>query len=178
MKKTMVMAVAFVLAVAFSAYAEVTVTEQAKATADKTVEKVEVKTDNMKATKTVTSTPTETTVKEDVKGKLGEVKKTETITAEKAVGTTQVDVKKGAIQDLKIDWTYNKVGNDYILSYNVNENTNPALIKELGLTDDQAKALKPGPHKITSTSPYTVDDVQKNFRNVILKDLQMAAKKK
>ena len=106
------------------------------------------------------------------------LKETKTETLGKVAGTTQVDVKKGAIKDLKIDWTYQMEGSDYVISYNVKEQANPNLVKELGLTPDQAKAIAPGAHRIVSTSPYTADDVDQNFRAFTLKDLKSAVIKK
>ena len=180
MKKTLVLVVAFVLGLAFSAYAQTTtVKETVKTKGDTTVEKMEAKGPQGGTVKeTVTTKPGEVTTKTDIKGPKGsEFKKTEVETPGKVAGTTQVDVKKGAIEDLKIDWTYQKVGNDYVLTYNVKEHQNAKLVKELGLTPDQAKALKPGEHKIVSTSPYTAGDVQAGFRSFIIKDLQTAVKK-
>lgn len=175
MKKTMVLVMAFVLGLAFSAYAQTsTVKETVKTKGDTTVEKIEAKGPQGGTMKeTVTTKPGETVTKTDIKGPAGnEIKKTTTETPGKIAGSTQVDVKKGVIEDLKIDWTYQKVGSDYVLSYNVKENTNKNLVKELGLTPDQAKSLKVGEHKIVSTSPYTAGDVQQNFRKLIITDLQ------
>ena len=175
MKKTIVLVMALVLGLAFSAYAQTTtVKETVKKTDDKTVTTVEAKGPQGGVVKEKTTvTPGEVVTKSDVKGPGGsEVKKTTTETPGKVAGTTKFDMKKGAIEDLKIDWTYEKVGNDYVLSYNVKEQNNPNLAKELGLTPDQAKSLKVGAHKITSTSPYTAGDVQQNFRKLIIQDLK------
>jgi hypothetical protein len=170
MKKLLV--IACVLGLAFSAYAQVESKTTTKVKGDTTTEKTEVKSQQGKATETVTTKPGETTTATDVKGKNIEMKRTTTETPGKVAGTTEVNVKKGAIDDLKIDWTYQQIGNNYVLEYNVKENKNPNLAKELGLTPDQTKAIQPGTHKIVSTSPYTAEDVQRNFRAFILKDLK------
>lgn len=176
MKKLLV--VACVLGLAFSAYAQVESTTTTKVKGDTETTKTEVKSQQGKATETVTTKPGETTTKTEIKGKNVDIKRTETDTAGKLAGTTQVDVKKGAIEDLKIDWTYQKIGDNYVLEYNVKESSNPNIAKELGLNADQAKAIKPGTHKVVSTSPYTATDVQQNFRAFILKDIRTAVIKK
>jgi hypothetical protein len=170
MKKLLV--IACVLGLAFSAYAQMETQSTTKVKDDTMTEKTEVKTETGKATETVTSKPGETTTKTEVKGQNVNIKRTETATPGKLAGTTEVDVKKGAIQDLKIDWTYQKIGPDYVLEYNIKESSNPNLAKELGLTPEQARAIKPGMHKIVSTSPYTAGDIQQNFRAFILKDIK------
>ena len=177
MKRIMVLAVAFVLGLAFAAYARVETKQTTNVSGSTVKQTTEVKAPDMKAKETVTSKPGETVTKEEFKGKNIEASKTVKETEGKVAGTTKVDVKSGAIEDLKIDWTYEKVGNDYVLTYNVKDNANPALVKELGLTPDQAKMLSKKNGKIVSTSPYTAMDVQQNFRALIVKDLKTAIKK-
>ena len=178
MKKTMLLVLALVLGLAFSAYAQVESKTTTKVSGDTATQKTTVTGPQGKATETVTAKPNEVTQKTEVKGKGVDITKTQTETPGKVAGTTKVDVKKGAIDDLKIDWTYQQVGSDYVISYNVKDNANPNLVKELGLTPDQAKAITAGEHKIVSTSPYTALDVQQNFRSFILKDIKTAATKK
>lgn len=178
MKKMMVLVVAFVVGLAFSVNAQVQTKETTKVSGDTTVQKTVVKSPEGKAKEIVTTKPGEVDTKTVIKDKAIKIKETTTETPGKVAGTTQIGVKKGAIEDLKIEWTYQMVGGDYVISYNVKEQTNPNLVKELGLTPDQAKALSPGEHKIVSTSAYTAGDVEQGFRSLILKDLKNAAAKK
>jgi hypothetical protein len=190
MKKTLALAVAFVLGLAFSANAQVetkstTKVQGAKTTETDTVkvktpEGKEIKAKEVKTTNVGEPGTTETT--SEIKGKNAKAKRTVVEKEGKVEGTTKVDMKKGSIKDLEIDWTYEtaKIGNtdNYIIKYTVTKNSNDKLAKELKLTPDQAKAISPGEHTITSTSPYTAGDVQQNFRAVILKHVKdMAAKK-
>ncbi len=92
-------------------------------------------------------------------------------------GDVQVQVKNGTLNAFAIDYNYYKQGTQYIIVYNVKDRGDPELLKELGLTMDQAKLVTPGKHTITSTSPYTADDVRADFRAVILKDLASTIKK-
>jgi hypothetical protein len=46
------------------------------------------------------------------------------------------------------------------------------LVKRI--TETQANLIKPGKHKIISTSPYTNEDIRSNIRAVIVKDLKAA----
>ncbi|HPQ81232.1 MAG TPA: hypothetical protein PLZ86_05855 [bacterium] len=173
MKKTMAVAVALVLGLAFSAYAaETTVKETVKTKGDKTVETKTVKTPEGTAKQKVTTT--DTAIKTDTKVKTDGVKieKKTTETEGKVAGTTKVDVKNGVIKDLKVDWTYQMEGGDYVITYNIKEHTNPALIKELNITPDQAKMLENCKGRIVSTSPYTAMDVQNNFRSFIVNDIK------
>lgn len=177
MKKTIVLVMAFVMGLAFSAYAQVETTTKTTVKGDTAKQTTEVKTQNVKAKETITTKPGETVTKEEFKGKNVEASKTVTQTEGKVAGTTKFDVKKGAIEDLKIDWTYEMQGKDYVITYNVKEHSNPNLVKELGLTADQAKAIAPGKHTITSTSPYTALDVQHNFRKLIVEDIRTSMRK-
>lgn len=175
MKKTLAMVVMFVVGLAFSSYAQIDTKQSSKVQGATTTETTTVKSTQGTAKETVTTNvnkPGEVSSTTEVKGKGGEFKRTMTETPDKISGTTMANIKKGSIDDLKIDWTYQKVGTNYVLEYTVKENKNPNLVKELGLTKDQANAIAPGKHTITSTSEYTVADVQKNFRALILEDLK------
>ncbi len=99
------------------------------------------------------------------------VKSTQKTTKAGEVGKTTFKAKKGAIKDLNIKWIYKMEDGNYVTQYTVLENTNKKLLKQLRLTPVQAALIKPGQHKVISTSPYTGQDVENNIKMVILKDL-------
>ena len=80
MKRTLVLAVVFVLGLVLSADAQVTTTTKTKVTDDKVVEKTEVKTSGVKAKETVTTTQDAQVTKTEIKGKKGELKREEKVT--------------------------------------------------------------------------------------------------
>ena len=116
----------------------------------------------------------DTEVKKEFKGENLEMKTEKTTTAAGETGVAKFKVKKGAITNLKIEWTYFQEGDNYITEYTVKDKENKALLDELGLTPIQASLIKPGKHKVTSTSPFTGEDIQNNIKAVILKDLKVA----
>jgi hypothetical protein len=178
MKKMIGLAVAVMLGVAINANAQVDASKKTEMKGGTTTTTTEVKNTatGAKATEKVTTNASSTTTEEKVKGKNVKIDKTTTDTATGQTGSANVAVKKGAIEDMKIDWTYQTVTvkpgvNNYVVEYTINDKTNKSLVKELNLTPDQAKAIVPGTHKIVSTSEFTADDIRNNLRAVILKDI-------
>ncbi len=206
MKKILiaVLAVAVAAGFAFTAMAKEKVEVKEKTTASgKTVEKAKWNTEESKGKeKTVTTDKkTTTTVKakdkttgtkvksktveqgdttyteEKAKGKNVKMEKKEIETPEGAAGKVKVNVKKGHLKKLNIEYVYYKEGDNYIIEYKIKDKKDKDLQTELGLTDQQCASLKPGYHKITSTSPYTAGDVQGDFRSIIIKDIAATYKK-
>ena len=180
MKKVMIgmLVVAVALGFAVNAYsAEYKETTEVKTKGDTTTETTKVKAGDVKAEEKVTTTPTSTKTEEKVKGKNVKMEKERTDTAKGASGHAKVDIKKGALKKLSVDWVYYRQGPEYIIEYKVKDKADPDLKTELNLTDDQVKLITPGKHTITSTSPYTADDVKNDFRSVIIKDLASSVKK-
>lgn len=167
MRKLFVFVLAGLLCVAVSA----------SATSTKTKTEVKDTTTGATVEKTVTTTPEETATTTKVKGKNIKMEKQQVATKSNVTGTTTVKIKKGALSDLKINYNYYQKGTEYVLDYNVTDKSNKNLRKELGLTADEAKMLKPGKHTITSTSPYTVSDVRSDFHQLIINDLKNAVHK-
>jgi len=112
-----------------------------------------------------------TKTKEVYKGDGVKVKTEQKTTKAGEVGKVTFKVKKGAIKDMNIKWIYKMENGNYVTEYNVLENTNKKLLSQLRLTPVQAALIKPGQHKIISTSPFTGQDVENNIKTVILKDL-------
>lgn len=187
MKKMFAFAVVAALAFSANAFA-----------ADKTTGNVEVKKSTETTSAGVTTTKTEvkntatgtkatnetitsgdtTAEKTTLKSKNVKVENEKVVTPTAAAGEVKFEAKKGAIDNMKIDWMYTMEGKDYVIQYTIKDKTNKDLLKELNLTADQASAITPGTHKIVSTSPYTADDVRNNMRAVIIKDLQNNVKTK
>ena len=123
-----------------------------------------------------------TTTKTDVTGKNINIERKATDTATGETGKMKVDVKKGAIKDLQIEWTYRQEpttkGINYITEYTIKDKKNEKLMKELNLTPEQASLITEGTHTITSTSPYTADDIRGDLLAVVLKDLKTVIEKK
>ncbi len=185
MKKVLIGMLVVAVAVGFAIRAySAEVKDTVKSSEGKTVEKTEVKAGDVKAKSETTTTAEGSMTKEEVKGKNIKVKKEEAQTTTPvaeggaAAGKTKVDVKKGAITDMKVEWVYYRQGPEYVIEYNVKEKNNKKLMSELNLTPEQAQAIQAGSHKIVSTSPYTADDVKGDFRAVILKDLANSIAKK
>lgn len=178
MKKLIVLAVAVTLGLALNASAQVETKKEVKVTGDATKTTTEVKNvdTGAKAKQTVTTTSTETTTKTDVKGKNLKVEKETVDTAKGEAGKMDVSVKKGAIENMQIEWTYQQKGTEYITEYTIKDKANKDLIKELKLTPEQASLITPGTHRIVSTSPFTGEDIRANMRAVILKDLENTIK--
>jgi hypothetical protein len=180
MKKVMIgmLVVAVALGFAVNAYsAEYKETTEVKTKGDKTTETTKVKAGDVKAEEKVTTTSTSTTTEEKVKGKNVKMEKKTTDTAKGQTGQAKVDIKKGALKKLSVDWVYYRQGPEYIIEYDVKDKADPDLKKELNLSEDQFKLITPGKHRITSTSPYTADDVKNDFRSVIIKDLASSVRK-
>lgn len=182
MKKFMVMAMAVVMGLALTASAQVTVKESTKTEGGTTVEKTKIENKatgakiEQKTTETATSTTTDTKVKgENVKM---EKKTTDTAAGTSETGKLKVDVKKGAIKDLDIEWTYSQEGTgdktNYILTYFVKEK---GKLSGLNLTPAQIAAVKLGEHTVVSTSPYTAEIMRDNFRNIVAKDIETSVAK-
>ncbi|MFH1653319.1 MAG: hypothetical protein ABIE74_04600 [Pseudomonadota bacterium] len=129
-----------------------------------------------KAKVKVTETDDATVTKEKAKGKAGSIKSTKVETAEGVAGVTKIHIKKGSIKSMQIDYEYYQQNNDYIIEYTIKDKTNKKLLSELNLTEDQSNMIQKGKHTIISTSPYTAGDVQSEFRDIILKDIQTAKK--
>lgn len=180
MKKLIVLAVAVALGLALNASAQVETKKDVKVTGDATKTTTEVKNvdTGAKAKQTVTTTSTETTTKTDVKGKNLKVDKEVVDTPKGEAGKMDVSVKKGAIENLSIEWTYQQKGTEYITEYTIKDKQNANLIKELKLTPEQANLITPGTHRIVSTSPFTGEDIRANLRAVILKDIESVVKAK
>jgi hypothetical protein len=178
MKKTMLLAVAVALGLAFNASAQIETKSKTEVKGDTTTTKTELKNTETgrKAKETVVSTSETTTTKQEVKGPAGKIKKETVVTPEGEAGKVTLTSKKGAFEDLKIDWTYQKEGNMFVTEYTIKEKTNKQLIKELNLNQAQANALKPGTHKIYSTSPYTGDDIRTIIRSAVLEDVAKTVK--
>lgn len=180
MKKVWIgmLVVGVIVGLAFTVFsAEVMEKSEIKTKGGKTIEKTEVKAGDIKATEKITTTEEKTVTEEKLKGKKVKIEKKEMETAEGTAGKVKVHVKKGALNVFSINYNYFKQGTQYIIEYNVLDRGDPELLKELGLTKDQAKLVIPGKHTITSTSPYTADDVRADFRAVILKDLASTIRK-
>jgi len=181
MKKVMIgmLVVAVALGFAVNAYsAEYKETTEVKTKGDTTTETTKVKAGDVKAEEKVTTTSTSTTTEEKMKGKNVKMEKTTTETATGEAGQAKVDIKKGALKKLSVDWVYYRQGPEYIIEYNVKDKSDPDLKAELNLTEDQFALITPGTHRITSTSPYTADDVKNDFRAVIIKDLANSVRTK
>ncbi len=180
MKKLLVLAVAVTLGLAVNASAQVEMKKKTEVKGDTTKTTTEVKSEatGAKAKKEVTTTGTETVTKTDVKGKNLKMEKETVDTKAGEAGKANIAVKKGAIEDLKIDWKYYMKDKDYIIEYTVNDKTNKNLMKELNLTPEQANAIAPGLHQIVSTSPFTAADIKNDVRAAVLKDLAGVAKAK
>lgn len=155
MKKIVIAIVAVAVAIGFigMAIAGDEVKLQEKTSGDKTVTKKEVKSE----------------------GTMLKTKKTEKPGVE--YGTAKFKSKEGAIKDLNIKWRYFMKDNNYITQYTVLDRKDPELLKELNLTPTEANLIKPGTHKVVSTSPYTIDDIRSNMRSVIIKDMKTAVDK-
>jgi hypothetical protein len=184
MKKVLIgmLVVAVALGFAVNAYsAEYKETTEVKTKGDTTTETTKVKAGDVKAEEKVTTTSTSTTTEEKMKGKNVKMEKTTTDTAKGETGTAKVDIKKGELKKLSIDWVYYRQGPEYIIEYDVKKmktgKVDEDIKTDLNLTDDQFKLITPGKHTITSTSPYTADDVKNDFRSVIIKDLASSVKK-
>ncbi|MFA4874349.1 MAG: hypothetical protein WC956_02810 [bacterium] len=176
MKKLIVLAVAvsFGLAVSASAQVETKKTTEVKGGTSTTT--TEVKTGTAKAKETVTTSGGTTTTEQTVKGKNVKIEKENVATATGETGMANIAVKKGAIEDLKIEWSYKTVttkagAKNYVVDYTINDKTNKNLLKELNLTAEQSKLIAPGQHEIVSTSEFTGEDIRNNLRAVILKDI-------
>jgi len=183
MKKMALLVAVAVVALAFNAFAQVDVKTETKTTPTSTTEKTVVKDTQtgakaeQKTTETATGTTTDTKIKgENVKL---EKKTTDTAAGTAETGKLKVDVKKGAIKDLDIEWSYYQEGTgektNYILKYFVKENK--AKLSALNLTPAQIAAVKPGEHTVVSTSPYTAEIMRDNFRNVVAKDIESSVAK-
>ena len=141
--------------------------------------KSEVKDKNTgaKAKEEVVQKGNKTWTKEEVKGKNIKVEKKEIETPKGVAGKTRVNIKKGVLKKVSVDYTYFRQGTEYIIEYTVKGSKVKDLQKELNLTDAEARGMKKGKHTIVSTSPYTAGDVQANFRDIILKDLVSSVRK-
>ena len=180
MKKVLLGMLVVVVAVglAINAYsAEYKETTKVKTKGDTTTETTKVKAGDVK----VTTTPTSTKTEEKMKGKNVKMEKTTTDTAKGSTGKAKVDIKKGELKKLSIDWVYYRQGPEYIIEYDVKKmktgRVDEDIKTDLNLTDNQFKLITPGKHTITSTSPYTADDVKSDFRTVIIQDLASSVKK-
>ncbi len=185
MKKVLVMMLALTFTFAISGYvrgADETVKAKEKTT---TVNGVTTTKVNLKDTTTgatakekVVTTDTSTTTKQEVKAKNIKMKTEEVVSPSGKAGIAMVDVKKGAIKEMNIEWNYRQAGTEYITEYTIKDKNNKVLMKELNLTPTQTAMLTTGTHRIVSTSPYTGSDIRDNIRAIILKDIQTATKKK
>lgn len=178
MKKTVVAVLVVGVAIAFalSAFAaDVKTSTETKG--GTTVEKTEVKTEGLKATEKVTTTEEGTMTEQKLKTKNVKMEREKVETPEGSAGMTKMEAKKGAIKNFNIEWSYFQDGKNYIVEYTLKGKANKELLSELGLTPTQVDLIRPGKHTITSTSPYTFEDVRANFQDVIIKDLASTIKK-
>jgi len=187
MKKMLAVVLVGMLGFALNAYGQETqkvksVKETTKVEGAKTTETTTVKTDQGgKATETVTTDvtkPGEETTKTKLSGKHGKATRTTETKGATTTGTSEFNVKKGSIDDLKITWKFTETaGGGAVLDYNVLENDNPNLVKELGLTSDQAKMIKKGQHTVAASNKADVEKMVQNFRSYILADLAKVKQK-
>ena len=157
--------------------AEIKEETKIKTRGDTTVETTKVKAGDVKMETKTTTTPEGMMTEEKMKGKSGKMERKRVDTPMGSAGMTKVHIKKGAIKDLSVDWAYFRQGTEYIIEYNIKDKTDKELLRDLNLTKEQARMIKPGMHRIVSTSPYTAGDVQANFRQIILKDLKSGMRK-
>lgn len=148
-----------------------------KTKGDTTVETTKVKAGDVKTETKTTTTPGGTMTEEKMKGKSGKIERKRVETPEGSAGQTKISLKKGALKKLNVEWAYFRQGTEYIIEYNVKDKTDKELLEGLNLTSTQSGMIKPGMHRIVSTSPYTAGDVQANFRQIILKDLKSSMRK-
>lgn len=170
------------LGLALNAYGQDTVQVKEKKTTkgDTVTTKTEVKdaTTGVKAKEEVKTTGSETTTKQEVKGKNVKAEREVVATPTEKEGKAKVAVKKGAIEKFNIEWTYEQKGTEYITEYTIKDKTNKDLMKQLNLTDEEAKLIQPGTYKIYSTSPFTGPDMRTDMQAIILKDIKSAVVKK
>lgn len=172
----LVVAVAVVFAWRMNA-AEVKEETKIKTKGDTTVETTKVKAGDVKSETRTTTTPAGTMTEEKMKGKSGKMESKRVDTPMGSAGQTKISLKKGALKKLNVDWAYFRQGTEYIIEYNVKDKTDKELLEELNLTPTQSGMIRPGMHRIVSTSPYTAGDVQANFRSIIIKDLKGSLRK-
>jgi uncharacterized protein (DUF433 family) len=177
----LVVAVAvFFASASFAGDGKIEVKEKTTVHEGKEVTKIEAKDTETGAKVKVKERTTEsgTTVTEDAKAPGVKIKGKEHVTDESLTGTAKVKIKKGAIRKLSVAYEYYQEGPDYILEYNLKDKTDPDLLAELNLTPEQLEAIKPGYHKVVSTSPFTAADIKADFQSVIIEDIKQAVEAK
>ena len=186
MKKIFMAVLVLAVGFAFNTYAADQIEVKSKTEIDKgkttTETVVKDKTTGGKAKETTVTEGGTTTTKTELKGKTGEVKKETVDTATGETGKVKGEYKNGAIKEFEIDWKMSEVtttsgGKNYITEYTIKGKANKELVKELNLTPEQIALVKPGTYTITSTSPFTSEDIRSNMRAVILKDIKSAIEK-